>query len=398
MKTLRLLIFGLTTLTVNAQNSPWQLCNSGSCNYFNRCFIESQGFLLSTGCISNDNGFTWTIPGGGISALCFEKNSTGIFAGSDSSIYFSNDNGISWTPSYVTGPLNFVFDLAMLNDTIFAATRISGILMSPDNGISWSSSNTGLPTDTVYSVMSNGSLLFAGTAGNGLYVSSNSGISWGPANSGLPLPCSVYDMAVDNQNIYVSTRDALYLSGNNGLSWTLSPIPSTHINRIITVGNILLAGCWNVSGSEGLFRSTDNGTSWALFDNGLPNSCPYSVGALYATSSYVICGLGESMCPSPVDIYRIPISEIITSVNEINNSNSINLDVFPNPFINEINFELNDNSISEIVIYDLAQRVVLKQTFSGTVSLKTSQIAKGLYTYKIQIKNGFNIIGQVVKN
>lgn len=398
MKTIKLLILVLTSLTVNAQNSSWQLCNIGSCNYFNRCFVESQGFLLSTGCLSNDNGLTWTIPSGGISALSFEKNSAGIFAGSDTAIYFSNDNGSTWVNVFHTGSLNFVYGLAVMGDTVFAATRYTGILLSSDNGLTWTTSNTGLPTDSMFSIFSNGNLLFAGTINNGIYISSNHGANWIQANSGLPVFSTIYSMASDNLNIYASTGNAIYFTDNNGQSWTQSAIPTTHIKKIINVGNSLLAGGLNLSGTEGLFRSTDNGTSWSLFDNGLPNSCPYAIGALYATSGYVICGLGESMCPNPVDIYRIPISEIITSENEIHNSYTVNLDVFPNPFFNEINFEINNNSVSEIVVYDITQRIVFKEKFTGKITLKTALIAKGLYIYKIQSKNGFNRIGQVVKD
>ena len=398
MKTLRLLMLVLTTMTVNAQNPPWQLCNIGSCNYFNFCFVESQGFLLSTGCISNDSGLTWAIPNSGISALSFVKNSAGIFAGSDSAIYFSNDNGNTWAIVCSTGSLNFVFGLAAIGDTIYAATRYSGILKSPDNGLTWTTSNTGLPTDSLYSIISNGNLLFAGTIGNGVYISSNYGANWTSVNSGLPVSSTIFSMGDDNLNIYASTGNAIYLSSNNGQSWTQSTIPTTFINKIINVSNSLLAGCLNLSGTEGLFRSIDNGTTWSLFDNGLPNSCPFKIGALYATSSFVICGLGESMCPGPLDIYRIPISEVISSVNEIKNSHAVNLEVFPNPFINEINFKLNDTSISEIVVYDLTLRVVFKRMFTGTISLKTSQITQGLYTFRIQSKSGFNKTGIIVKN
>lgn len=392
IKRLLLLTLLFTSLMTKAQ--IWQICNSGSCNYIIKSFIESSGTLIASGgCASIDSGSTWSLSGAGFDAFCLENNSAGIFAGTDTAIYFTNNSGSLWTKVFNTaGTLNFVWGLAVLNDTIFAATRGSGILMSPNNGITWSQVNSGLPNDSVYSILVKGNLLFAGMYGNGVYMSSNSGVSWTVVNSGLPSLAYTRSLATDGINIYAAINGSIYISNNNGTFWTQAS-NATFINKIINVGNAMLAGGFTMSGTEGVYRSLDHGATWVLFNNGFPVSCPYGVGGFYSTSSYVYCGI-ESQCGS---IYRISRNDVITSVSNYEISNYL-MDVFPNPFLNELCIKISSTLVSEFILYDITSRKLLHENFIQSITLNTKQLAKGVYFYEVRSGNRLCKKGKVIKN
>ncbi len=392
MKNITKIIFfiGIVTSTYTA-NAQWQICSAGTCNYFPVSFIESSGLLILDGsCVSSDSGSTWTLLNSGFSAFSLGKNSAGIFAGSDSSIYFSNANGSTWTNVYSTGNSNLKFGMAFLNDTVFVTTFSSGILMSPDNGSTWNFVNTGLPNDSVYSILAKGNLLFAGMYGNGIYVSSNSGASWTAMNNGMPSTTYTRSLATDGINIYAAAGNAIYISNNNGISWTQATIAANSINYIYNAGNAMLAGGFSPLGVEGVFRSLDNGATWTLFNSGLP-TCYYGVASFYATNSYVYCGI-ESQCGS---IYRIPLNEVSTLVNENHESMKNLCEIYPNPSMNSIQVKWGNPTVKEareITILDLAGKIIIRQNILDTFTkINIELLSAGVYFVKvIEGKNQYN--------
>jgi len=57
----------------------------------------------------------------------------------------------------------------------------------------------------------------------------------------------------------------IYVSSNGGSSWVLAGLKDTGLVSVAINNNTLFAG-----GLRGVYRSTDNGVSWNVFDNGLP--------------------------------------------------------------------------------------------------------------------------------
>jgi photosystem II stability/assembly factor-like uncharacterized protein len=393
MKTLSALLVFFIISHCNAQ-SVWQQCNNGSCNNFVRSFIETPSNLLASGtCVSSDSGLTWSLSNNGEFAFCMASTSAGLFAGSDTAIYFSSNWGQSWTTSYLTsGSLNFIYDIDVLNDTVFAASRGSGVVMSADNGNSWVIQNAGLPNDSTYSILVNGTSIFVGMLNNGVYKSTDGGTTWSSANNGIPPNSTISSVVTDGINIYAAARNAIYISNNNGISWTPSPGAPTSINRIEVIGNTLFAGCFTLSGINGLFRSLDQGQTWQAFDNGLPSGCPFGISSIYEGTSYVYLGM-ESQCGS---IYRMEKSQITTSINNSTNAN-VSYQVVPNLFINEIQISGNTNSKSSIKIYDLTGKLVINEEFFGYLTLNTSKLVSGTYYYSISSNTVSTTNGRLVK-
>ncbi|HKR04241.1 MAG TPA: T9SS type A sorting domain-containing protein [Bacteroidia bacterium] len=93
---------------------------------------------------------------------------------------------------------------------------------------------------------------------------------------------------------------------------------------------------------------------------------------------------------------------ITTGVPPIFNLQSSIFNISPNPFSNEINISSTANDLSEIILYDITSRKLLQQTFTGSASINTSQLSKGIYLYEVRnnpdsYRDGIIKKGKVVK-
>jgi len=85
-----------------------------------------------------------------------------------------------------------------------------------------------------------------------------------------------------------------------------------------------------------------------------------------------------------------------TSIHEQNNNEAIL--IYPNPANDELNIAINNNELSEIILYDVACRKLMQQEFTKSVSLQIEQLIKGIYLYEVRNKNGVIKKGKIVKN
>jgi len=257
--------------------------------------------------VENNNG----LYGGVITALV--ANGSNLFAGTNNGVFFSTNNGSSWT-AVSTGLTNTsVQSLVVSGSNLFAGTNGGGVFLSADNGSSWTPVNTGLPANCsvesllvsgsnllagtsggVYlstnsgttwtallpglqtnSIAAIGGNLFAGTYGSGVYLSTNNGTSWTAVNSGLAYQF-IYSLAVSGSSLFAGTNNGVYLSTNNGTSWTpvntglVANLYSTNTNvySLAVSGSNLFAGTYG----GGVFLSTNNGANWTAVNSGLTNN------------------------------------------------------------------------------------------------------------------------------
>ena len=82
-------------------------------------------------------------------------------------------------------------------------------------------------------------------------------------------------------------------------------------------------------------------------------------------------------------------------IQEVKNMETI--DLYPNPFFNELNVHGSNREFSEITLYDITSRKLMKKYFEGSISLNTEQLTKGIYIYEVRNKNGMVKNGKVVK-
>lgn len=289
---------------------------------------------------SSDNGKTWFVSNNGISGSVnyirsLVKISTNLVAGTDAGVYYSTDNGNNWTPSSGTSSLN-ILCIIIKGTNLFLSTESNGIYKSTTNGVSWAAVNTGIITPFVEmrTLAVKGTDLYAGTDGYGIFKSTNDGAGWAAVNSGLPGSYyAVSSLAVSGSNIIAGTYGAgVYKSINNGGNWSQinNGISSTddilamgingasiyastltgnlfkttdYINwNPVSVGTFTVTrfeafysttgafyiGCWGFGSPEksyGVFKTTDDGTTWKQI--GITD---YPVSALEVSGNNILGG------------------------------------------------------------------------------------------------------------
>jgi photosystem II stability/assembly factor-like uncharacterized protein len=160
-----------------------------------------------------------------------------IFAGSsDQPMFRSTDNGLTWTRMEVPEDITTFFHsdvpiaitaLASIGGSLFAGTKCSshapipcGIHRSTDNGKTWTRVGKGVADTSVRSLAVIGAELFAGGgfAGGGVLISRDNGLSWTPSNAGLNKENYVNAFAVKDGRIYLA-GNGVYVSSDGGRSW-----------------------------------------------------------------------------------------------------------------------------------------------------------------------------------
>lgn len=127
---------------------------------------------------------------------------------------------------------------------------------------------------------SNNSIIYAGSPAGGLWRTTTGGTSWSCLTNGIPNLVSVSGIAIDHSTT-VTNRTLYYLSGNdggfagiykstnNGTSWT----PSGLTDKGISSGRELVIHPTNAQTlfavtNAGIFRTTTGGSSWSLVKSG----------------------------------------------------------------------------------------------------------------------------------
>jgi hypothetical protein len=109
-----------------------------------------------------------------------------LFASTESGVYFSNDNGVSWIHLDYGLTTTPVWSFAANGIDIFTATN-GGVFLCTDNGTGltprFSVINSGLTNTTVQSLTVTDGYLFAGTIGDGVWKRPLSEIMTGIENS-----------------------------------------------------------------------------------------------------------------------------------------------------------------------------------------------------------------------
>jgi len=214
----------------------------------------------------------------------FAINGNNIFVGTYLGVYFTSNNGNSWT-LLNTGLTNTdINKLVISEDTLYAGTYNGGVFLSTNNGSSWTAVNNGLTGNAlqVRALAINGSNIYVGTYNSGVYLSTNNGNSWSAVNTGLT-NLQILSFAISGNTIFAGTWGGVYMSTNNGNNWSAIGLSGNMISGIAISGNNIFAG---INGG-GVYLSTNNGTSWNPVNTGLTNN---QVTALVVDGNNIFAG------------------------------------------------------------------------------------------------------------
>lgn len=356
------------------------------------------GLVLST-----NNGQSWTSSGGGLpysnvrALLRVESYPFNLLAGMVSGrISMSTDFGNNFT-AFPTDSEQLPF-LADIN-AILEKGNSSNFLVGSERGVyllpqyyplsTWIPINTGLPSSEtkVRAIIEKDGEVFAGTNG-GVY--NLNGSSWDEKNFGLT-NTNITALASLGGFLFAGTSQGsvggIYISSDNGINWTLS-LNDSWITSFLTVGSNIFAGSFG----NGVWRSTNYGSSWSQINDGL-GSGAYYVLSLGADNQYLFAGTNGS------SIWRRPLSQLVTDVNEEINIFPAQFSLeqnYPNPFnpSTKISFSIpnvgSGLALTVLKVYDILGNeiatLVNEEKPSGVyeVEFNASQISSGIYFYKLQ--------------
>ena len=179
---------------------------------------------------------------------------------------------------------NAVYALAINpvnTSTIYAATD-SGVLRSTDGGATWDLSNNGLPSARVTAVAidpSNPSTVYVGT--QGVFKSTDGGETWAPADNGIPSSSlGIAAIAIDPSRpsilyagLFANSGFGLARSADGGSTWKAAisiVLPNATFDGL-ALGPANSSTIYAASMNGGVFKSTDDGATWAAVSNGLPS-------------------------------------------------------------------------------------------------------------------------------
>ena len=192
-----------------------------------------------------------------------------LYAGTQGGVFVYRPDTESWLPTNLKGEdVSIRALLVTLEEpqVLYAGTWGQGVFASRDGGETWESNNKGLETETARTINAltlnpeNPAVLYAGTFGDGVYRSTDAGQSWQPWNEGLPQGAEVWSFQFhsDSRTLHVGTRyHFTHKRGVDGQSWQPSQLPHGALALALGANGDLFAGTWG----RGVFRSKDSDTT-----------------------------------------------------------------------------------------------------------------------------------------
>ncbi len=220
-----------------------------------------------------------------INVTALLANASAVFAGTDSGVYISTNQGANWLPRTTGLPKGFIRSFALNSSYVFAGTD-SGLYRTSDAGVQWSAANQGLPISSVFSLTFCGSSLIAGMNAR-IFRSTDNGSSWIDASNGLVNSSEVFALQVKGTSVFAGTLGGAFRSTDGGLSWT--PIDSGFTGNYINVHALAVSASsiYATLFGMGVYRSTNDGDTWQPVNNGLTN---LYVGTIVAIGSSLFVG------------------------------------------------------------------------------------------------------------
>lgn len=385
---------------------------------------NSTGFVLTGGTQDNsivntsNNGSTWfTYSIADASHTTIDKNNPAVqmstlFMTSVHSVFRTTNYGVSW--SDVTVPFASQYGGMIRNDMVnpvwYYVNRGNRVYYSTNTGTNWTQLGASFP-DAYVANISVGMYsapfapVYAVLPNTTTRVMLYDGSNWVQRNSGLPTAnMSVMGQHPTNNNIaLISTAyesypgQKIYKTTNKGVSWSniTGDFPNFSITSLIlhpTNNNVMFASTtwW------GVYKTTNGGTNWFRWMNGMPqsqwvesmayvdsssvNSRFYVVAGTYGRGVYVREAGGDD-----------PLTGTGNNNSYIPSAYQLHQN-YPNPFnpSTKIKFDLPVSDLVSIQIFDITGKMVAElennkeyRAGSHEVNFNASGLSSGAYFFRI---------------
>jgi photosystem II stability/assembly factor-like uncharacterized protein len=298
------------TWTLTPTTSPAQL-------YINDLMIDTDGKMygvyFSTLYTSADNGINWTITASNL----FQNGTKIEKVGPDkvfvvwgySGVYISIDKGITWkqisTEQVSNNGIGLVSNAA---GDIFYATSAGKLFKHSYQGLTanWSTTNF-IQTTFTLAVGDYFSSMAVDGAGNlyvtsyyDFYKSTNAGTSFASIKANLSPLTYFYGVlaASPDNSISLFLSDKIYKSINQGTNWTNTPSPAFDFGSSVTAVNFASASTYFIGTGEGVFRTSDTGSSWQIKNNGMTASTTDEIVITNAPERIIVTKYGKGYSSS----------------------------------------------------------------------------------------------------
>ena len=128
------------------------------------------------------------------------------------------------------------------------------------------------------------------TAPTGIYRLRTDATAWRRINTDIPIGNSLMPMAERDGTLYIVSTDEIFTSGDKGETWhTMGSRPKGDAVGLILIdegqarSSQVRSTMYLALRDEGIYRSTDGGTQWHLFNDGLANNRISTVAAVEKT-------------------------------------------------------------------------------------------------------------------
>jgi Secretion system C-terminal sorting domain len=195
-----------------------------------------------------------------------------------------------------------------------------------------------------------------------------------------------------------SGKNISALDSNSKIGWTESITPPFQCSKAALDSGALISNtslfwkdnallAYDCAGLNCSKISTKKFIAIKLYANGT-----YYYGWI-RVSGFTIYDMAVNLSPNE------PVTAAIVSTIGINDVEGINeVNVFPVPFRDEIKVNVNSSEVSEIILSDIFSRKILQHSFVGNTTLRTSELAKGVYFYEVRSKSAVLKKGKVLKD
>lgn len=267
----------------------------------------------------------------------------------------ANVNYAQWIEQPWAGPdYSIISSFSSYESIIVAGDNQSSVWFSNDYGLTWTKSN-GFTNAYITSILlfKNNSqtdlTCIVGTTG-GIYRSSDLGISWSKVSDYYVLSLTkIYDNIKSQLYLFAGGESYIYSSTDNGKTWNINAYGGMfqQAQAFSVLDEIVYCGSYN-----GIFKSDDYGNNWISIENGIKNNSISTLKAITSFNgdkSYLFAGTYGGT-------YRLLISDSIwTSAN-----NGL-------PLVNRFEFQLDSlNGVTKIFAATEGGGVFVSRNFGET--------------------------------